>query len=157
MIRYAHTNLIAHDVPAQIAFYRDVFGCRSIGQTRDLSGEWLDRLTGISGAHLFGEHLALPGYDSNGPTLEIFGYDTVVPHRAPGVNASGLTHLAFAVDNVAQTLADVRAHGGGQIGELVATRYPDGRTLTVVYACDPEGNILELQSWRDASSDRVQS
>lgn len=73
MIRYAHTNLIARDVPLLIAFYRDVLGCRSIDQTRDLSGEWVDRLTGLSGAHIFGEHLALPGYDAGGPTLEIFG------------------------------------------------------------------------------------
>ena len=148
MIRYAHTNLIARDVPLLIAFYRDVLGCRSIDQTRDLSGEWVDRLTGLSGAHIFGEHLALPGYDAGGPTLEIFGYDTVVPHRALGVNASGFTHLAFSVDDVAQTLALVLSRGGGQLGELVENRYPDGRTITVVYASDPEGNILELQSWR---------
>lgn len=148
MIRYAHTNLIANDVPLLIAFYRDVLGCRSIGQTRDLSGDWVDRLTGISSAHIFGEHLALPGYEGNGPTLEIFGYDEVVPHTAPGVNATGYTHIAFAVDDVNETLALVLAHGGGQIGELVEQRYADGRTITVVYATDPEGNILELQSWR---------
>ena len=52
MIHYSHTNLIASDVPKMIAFYRDVLGCRSIGQTRDLSGSWLERLTGISGAHI---------------------------------------------------------------------------------------------------------
>lgn len=151
MIRYSHTNLIAKDINRMIAFYRDVLGCRSIGQTRDLSGSWVDRLTGIHGAHIFGEHLALPGYEDGGPTLEIFGYDTVIPHAAPGVNASGFTHLAFAVDDVASTLNAVLRHGGGQIGELVENRYADGRTITVVYATDPEGNILELQSWRQDS------
>lgn len=150
MIRYSHTNLIAKDAPLMIAFYRDVLGCRSIGQTRDLSGDWIDRLTGIPGAHIFGEHLALPGFASGGPTLEIFGYDTVVSNTAYGVNASGFCHLAFAVDDVNQALQDVLAHGGGQIGELVENRYADGRILTAVYACDPEGNILELQNWRAA-------
>ena len=149
MIRYSHTNLIAKDVPRMIAFYRDVLGCRSIGQTRDLSGEWVDRLTGIPGAHIFGEHLALPGFEEGGPTLEIFGYDTVVPNTAPSVNASGFTHLAFAVDDVEAALNVVLLRGGGHIGELVETRYADGRTLTAVYASDPEGNILELQSWRN--------
>lgn len=148
MIRYSHTNLIAKDVPLLVAFYRDVLSCRSIGQQRDLSGEWVDRLTGIAGAHIFGEHLALPGYEANGPTLEIFGYDEVMSHTAPGVNASGFSHIAFAVDDVAQTLQQVLTHGGGQVGELVEQRYADGRTITVVYAADPEGNILELQSWR---------
>ena len=148
MIHYSHTNLIARDVPRMIAFYRDVLGCRSIGQTRDLSGGWVDRLTGIPGAHIFGEHLALPGYEDGGPTLEIFSYDSVIPHAAPGVNASGFTHLAFAVDDVAAMLERVLAHGGGHVGELVENRYADGRIITVVYATDPEGNILELQSWR---------
>ena len=104
----------------------------------------------IPGAHIFGEHLALPGFASGGPTLEIFGYDTVVSNTAYGVNASGFCHLAFAVDDVNQALQDVLAHGGGQIGELVENRYADGRILTAVYACDPEGNILELQNWRAA-------
>ena len=147
MIQYSHTNLIAKDVPLMIAFYRDVLGCRSIGQTRDLSGDWVDRLTGIPGAHIFGEHLALPGFAPGGPTLEIFGYDAVVSNTAPGVNASGFCHLAFAVDDVGQALQDVLAHGGGQVGELVQNRYADGRILTAVYASDPEGNILELQNW----------
>ena len=148
MIHYSHTNLIAKDVPRLISFYRDVFACKSIGETRDLSGAWVERLTGIPGAHIFGEHLALPGYAKGGPTLEVFGYDSVLPHTAGAVNASGFTHIAFAVDDVAEKLAEVLAHGGGQIGELVENRYADGRTITVVYATDPEGNILELQSWR---------
>lgn len=148
MIRYAHTNLIAKDVSRMISFYRDVLGCKSIGETRDLSGAWVDRLTGIPGAHIFGEHLALPGYPEGGPTLEIFGYDSVISHTAESVNASGFAHIAFAVDSVAETLKQVLAHGGGQIGELVENRYADGRTITAVYATDPEGNILELQSWR---------
>lgn len=148
MIRYAHTNLIVKNINTILAFYRDVLGCRSIGQTRDLSGEWIDRLTGIPGAHLFGEHLLLPGYEAGGPTLEIFSYAQVISHGEAAVNQSGFAHIAFEVDNVREKLSEVLAHGGGQIGELVETRYSDGRTLTVVYATDPEGNIIELQSWR---------
>ena len=148
MIHYSHTNLIAKDVSRMISFYRDVLGCQSIGETRDLSGEWVERLTGIPGAHIFGEHLALPGYPAGGPTLEIFGYDFVLPQTVKAVNASGFAHIAFAVDDVAETLRQVLACGGGQIGELVENRYADGRTITVVYTTDPEGNILELQSWR---------
>lgn len=39
------------------------------------------------------------------------------------------------------TLQKVRSAGGGQIGELVTTKYKDGRTT------DIEGNIIEIQSW----------
>ena len=148
MIKYSHTNLIAKDVPLLVSFYINALGCRSIGETRDLCGSWVDQLTGIPGAHIFGEHLALPGYCEDGPTLEIFGYDTVVSHTAQSVNASGFTHIAFAVDDVELALQDVLSRGGGQVGGLVEKRYDDGRTIRVEYATDPEGNILELQSWR---------
>lgn len=147
MIRYAHTNLIAKDARRLIDFYKTALDCRSIGETRDLSGEWLDKLTGIPNAHLTGEHLALPGYEGHGPTLEIFTYDSVVPSTSGLVNAAGFAHLAFEVDDVAGALNRVLASGGGQIGELVQKTYADGRTICVVYATDPEGNILELQGW----------
>ncbi len=148
MIRYAHTNLIAKDVASLVSFYRDVLDCRSIGQTRDLSGGWVDRLTGIERAHIFGEHLALPGYGDGGPTLEIFGYNSVIPRASGALNATGFTHIAFAVDDVEETLAIVLSRGGGMIGEVVRADYTDGRHAVFVYATDPEGNILELQSWR---------
>lgn len=32
-------------------------------------------------------------------------------------------------------------------GELVETIYEDGRKAVFVYAADPEGNIIEIQSW----------
>ena len=147
MTHYSHTNLIAKDADKLIRFYKAALDCRSIGETRDLSGIWLDRLTGISNAHITGEHLALPGYDEHGPTLEIFSYDRVEGAPSGAVNAAGFAHIAFAVDNVAAALERVLACGGGTIGELVEKTYPDGRTLCAVYATDPEGNILELQSW----------
>ena len=34
MFRYAHTNMIARDHKKLIAFYKAVFHCRSIGETR---------------------------------------------------------------------------------------------------------------------------
>ncbi len=148
MIRYAHTNLIAHDSRKLIAFYKEVLGCRSIGQTRDLRGDWLERMTGVAGAHIVGEHLCLPGYSDDHPTLEIFSYDEMCGEQNHAVNAYGFGHLAFEVDDVAAMLAQVLAAGGSQIGELIRADYPDGRQATMVYAADPEGNILELQNWR---------
>ena len=147
MIRYAHTNLIAKNAPVLIAFYKQALGCRSIGETRDLSGAWLDRLTGIENAHLTGEHLALPGYEGHGPTLEIFSYSAMPDSPSGAVNTPGLAHIAFEVGDVSEALDRVLSCGGGTVGELVRSTYADGRTICVVYATDPEGNILELQGW----------
>ena len=146
-MKYAHTNIIACDSAKLIAFYKEVLGCRSIGETRDLRGEWLDAMTGIKNAHIVGEHLCLPGYDDKHPTLEIFSYNDMPATENHRINQCGLAHLAFEVENVAETLQKVLAAGGGQIGELVNAEYEDGRKAQFVYATDLEGNIIELQSW----------
>lgn len=146
MFRYVHTNLIARNPETLIAFYKTVFRCESIGETRDLRGEWLDRVTGLENAHIVGEHLRLPGYEADHPTLEIFSYDAELP-SAPAINRQGLAHLAFEVDDVEETLALLLQNGGSQLGELVRTQYEDGRRAVFVYAADCEGNLIELQSW----------
>ena len=71
---FAHTNLIAKDWKRLAAFYREVFGCEPVPPERALSGQWLDRATGIEGAKISGIHLRLPGFGDSGPTLEIFEY-----------------------------------------------------------------------------------
>ena len=146
MFRYVHTNIIARDFQKLIDFYKDVFQCKSIGETRDLCGEWLDALTGIPNTHIMGEHLCLPGYEKDHPTLEIFSYNTML-ESDKAVNKCGIAHLAFEVDDVEATLQLLLEKGGKQIGELVKTEYDNGKKAVFVYATDCEGNIIELQNW----------
>lgn len=148
MFRYVHTNIIARDAARLITFYKRALRCKSIGQTRDLRGPWLDRLTGLPGAHITGEHLLLPGYEGNHPTLEIFSYDSLRDTLPPEVNRPGFAHIAFEVDDAEATLTEVLAAGGAQVGGTVTAAYPNGLEALFVYARDPEGNIIELQSWR---------
>ena len=146
MFRYVHTNIIAKDFRKLVAFYKEVFQCKSIGETRDLRGEWVDNLTGMQDAHIVGEHLCLPGYENDYPTLEIFSYDSVETSTI-AINKCGIAHLAFEVDDVEKTLRLLLQKGGKKIGEVINAEYPDGRKATFVYATDCEGNIIELQSW----------
>lgn len=64
------------------------------------------------------------------------------------INKCGIAHLAFEVDDVEETLQLLLRKGGSQIGQVVKTKYPDGRQAVFVYATDCEGNIVELQSWK---------
>lgn len=148
MLHYVHTNIIAKDSQRLISFYKKVFNCKSIGETRDLRGEWLDKLTGVPNAHIVGEHLCLPGYGEDHPTLEIFSYDEMIPFTGSQINRCGLAHLAFEVDDVEETLELLLKEGGNQIGEVVKADYEDGRKAVFVYAADCEGNIIELQNWK---------
>jgi catechol 2,3-dioxygenase-like lactoylglutathione lyase family enzyme len=146
MYRYVHTNIVARDANKLIEFYTSVLQCRRIGQTRDLRAGWLDKLTGLRGAHITGEHLLLPGYGERGPTLEIFQYDQPEADLDRAINRPGLAHLAFAVDDADAALQAVLDAGGSTVGERVSTVYTHGRISVFVYARDPEGNIIELQS-----------
>jgi catechol 2,3-dioxygenase-like lactoylglutathione lyase family enzyme len=145
--KYVHTNLIARNWKKLVRFYCDVFGCEPKGPERDMSAAWLDNVTGLPNAHLRGVHLRLPGYRDDGPTLEIFSYDDVVEHELPRANECGFAHIAFGVDDVDEALQAVIAAGGGSVGEIATAEVDGVGVLRVVYARDPEGNIVELQKW----------
>ncbi len=152
--RYAHTNLIAKDWRQLAAFYEDVFGCVPVPPERDLSGEWLDRATGLSDARVTGIHLRLPGYGDDGPTLEIFQYDAM-PERPPAApNLPGFAHVAFAVDDVEAVARAVLGHGGSAVGELAVRELPGVGVITFRYVADPEGNLIELQRWERTAGSR---
>jgi glyoxylase I family protein len=146
-IRYVHTNLVARDWRRLVDFYVEVFGCEPVPPERDLRGDWLDKSTGLTDAHLRGMHLRLPGHGPDGPTLEIFTYEDLAPQSEPTANRLGYGHLAFRVDDVPTTFERLLAAGGERLGEPVATDVPGVGRLEVVYARDPEGNVIELQSW----------
>jgi predicted enzyme related to lactoylglutathione lyase len=145
--RYVHTNLIAADWRALAAFYQDVLGCLPVPPERDFQGQKLEAGTGIPGAHLRGVHLRLPGYGDDGPTLEIFNYNILAEPGIKGVNRPGFGHLAFAVDDVAAAQQAVLQAGGRAVGEIVTLQVATGARVTWCYVTDPEGNIIELQSW----------
>ncbi len=145
--RYVHTNLIAKDWRVLANFYQTVFQCVPVPPERDYSGEVFDQLANLQGARQRGMHLRLPGFAENAPTLEIFSYEPSLEKPETQVHRHGFGHIAFAVDSVEQALALVLEHGGGQVGELVTLTRADGQQVTLVYATDPEGNVVELQRW----------
>ncbi len=145
--KFTHTNIIAKDWKKLSQFYQEVFGCVPVPPERDLHGDWINRLTALKGAHIRGEHLRLPGYEDNLPTLEIFSYENAIDSGIPQINRTGFGHIAFEVNDVDAVLKELLAAGGGQIGERIVADYPDNVVATFVYATDPEGNIVELQNW----------
>lgn len=144
---FAHTNLVARDWRALASFYERVFGCEPLPPQRDLSGPLVDAATSLAGARIRGAHLRLPGFGDGGPTLEIFQYspEESAPHTA--VNRPGFAHIAFRVESVTTAREEVLAAGGGEVGKVVSIPVAGAGVVTFVYVTDPEGNIIELQSW----------
>ncbi|MBN1834911.1 MAG: VOC family protein [Spirochaetales bacterium] len=152
--RYCHTNLVARDWRRLAGFYERVFGCVPVPPERDLKEEWLARASGVPGARLRGIHLRLPGGGPQGPTLEVFQYDSTSQSEGgrgaaapPTADRPGFGHIAFEVEDVEAALAAVVAGGGAPLGEIVSVPIEGAGTITFTYARDPEGNILELQRW----------
>lgn len=147
-MKYVHTNIVSSNVAKLADFYIKVFECKQLRPESQLYGDWLEKGTGVKGANIKQIDLQLPGYDANGPVLEIFEYSEIVGRQeVPRVNTKGLGHLAFKVDDVGEVLESVIENGGSKIGELVEKEFKSG-TLTFVYMTDPEGNIVEIQSWK---------
>jgi predicted enzyme related to lactoylglutathione lyase len=145
--KYVHTNLIAQDWRALAQFYTEVFGCSFVPPERDYEGDQLDAGTGLKGAHMIGAHLRLPGYADTGPTLEIYNYNQLEPRPSTAVNRPGFGHIAFEVDDVRAARNEILSHGGGTVGEIVTLTTKTGARVTWCYMTDPEGNVIEIQSW----------
>ena len=146
-MRYAHTNIAAKDWELLSDFYIKVFNCAIKPPKRNLSGEWLDKATGLQNATLEGVHLLLPGHGETGPTLEIFTYKDMQSGAPIMANHIGITHIAFEVENVDHTFDLAMTNGGQPLG-VITDKVVDGvGKLKFVYFRDPEGNIVEIQSW----------
>jgi predicted enzyme related to lactoylglutathione lyase len=144
--RFGHVNIIAKDWQLLAEFYRQVFGMEIVPPLRDYRGPDLEAGTGVPDAAFRGAHLRLPGLGPDGPTLEIYQYESG-PEAARGpANRPGFQHIAFAVPDVSAAREAVLAAGGAKVGAIVTVTPAEGLRITWAYVTDPEGNYVELQS-----------
>lgn len=146
-IKFVHTNIVAKDWRKLADFYINALGCTEKKPERDLSGKWLDDVTSLSNTHIRGIHLYLPGFEANGPTLEIFEYEENIQTASKQTNTEGFSHIAFAVDNVDECIQSIIKNGGGLVGKIVKQEIAGVGSIYFAYAKDPEGNIIEIQKW----------
>ena len=130
-----------------VAFYCEVFGCVPVSSERDHKGPLFEKLTNTSGGGARGRHLRLPGHGENGPTLEVFQFTPNEPSVTTELRRPGFAHIAFEVPDVEAKREEVIERGGRDYGQLVTLDIPGAGRLTLIYMCDPEGNIIELQKW----------
>ncbi len=147
-MRFAHTNIVSINWKELAEFYVKTFNCKIIPPIRNQSGKWLEKGTGLINAKLTGAHLLLPGYGENGPTLEIYQYEVIENQEFAKPNQRGFGHIAFEVQSVEEVLQNLIQNEGKVSGEITKRKVEGVGELTFVYARDPEGNLIELQSWK---------
>ena len=146
--KYVHTNIISKDCSKLADFYVEVFDCERAGKEYELYGDWLGKGANIENAKLKGINLKMPGYEKDGPMLEIFQYEQMLDKPSPiAANREGFGHIAFHVDDVEKILEKIISAGGSASGKVIQKEFKNG-TLTFTYVTDPEGNIIEIQNYK---------
>ena len=137
--RLDHVSVVVDDLAAAIAFFTE------LGLEKDaeaaVEGEWVDRVNGIDGVQVDIVMMRTP--DGHG-RLELtkFRHPELVPIE-PAIappNALGLRSVMFAVEDLDDTVARMRAHGGELLGEVA--HYEN--LYRLCYLRGPEGIIVAL-------------
>jgi len=136
--RMDHVGIVVDDLAAATAFFVEL-GLELQGEA-PVEGDWVDRIVGLDGVRAQIAMLQTPDGHSR---LELTEFHTPSSgggyQRAPA-NASGIRHVAFAVEDIDAVLARLQASGAELIGEL--GRYEDRYRLC--YVRGPAGIIVEL-------------
>lgn len=137
--RMDHVIIVVDDLVAATAFFA-ALGMEVEGQM-PVEGRWVDRVVGMDGVRVDIAMMRTP--DGHGRVeLTKFRTPTAIsaePEPAPP-NTLGLRTVMFAVDDVDEVLARLRAHGAELVGDLA--RYEDSYRLC--YVRGPAGIIVAL-------------
>jgi catechol 2,3-dioxygenase-like lactoylglutathione lyase family enzyme len=136
--RMDHVGIVVDDLADAVAFFVEL-GLELQGEA-PVEGDWVDRVVGLEGVRAQIAILQTP--DGHG-RLELTKFHTPSTdggYQRATANASGIRHVAFAVDDIDAVLARLRARGAELVGEL--GRYQDSYRLC--YVRGPEGIIVEL-------------
>ncbi|MEU7860708.1 VOC family protein [Nonomuraea sp. NPDC049141] len=134
-----NVGIVVDDLEAAIAFFVEV-GMELEGKAQ-IEGLFADRTVGLDGVRCDIAMMRTP--DGHG-RLELAKYRSPAviaagPHNPPH-NTLGMHRVMFAVDDIEDVVARLRAHGAELVGELA--RYEDSYRLC--YVRGPEGIIIGL-------------
>lgn len=137
--RMDNVLIVVDDLAAAIAFFTEL-GMELEGEMA-VEGRWVDRVIGLDGTRQDVAMLRTP--DGHG-RLELTKFRSPAavgagPDKAP-VNTLGIRRIMFAVDDIADTIARLRAHGAELVGDV--ERYENFYLLC--YVRGPEGIIIGL-------------
>lgn len=137
--RMDNVLIVVDDLEAAKAFFVEL-GMRLEGETT-VEGRWVDQVVGLENVRADIAMMRTP--DGHG-RVELSKFHTPAavrtePKSAPA-NALGIRRIMFAVDNVQDVLARLRAHGAELVGEVA--QYEDMYRLCFIRG--PEGIIIGL-------------
>jgi len=136
--RMDNVGIVVESLDAVIPFFVEL-GLRLEGRAT-IEGEWAGRVTGLGTQRVEIAMLVTPDGHSRLELSRFLSPPVVADHREAPVNALGYLRVMFAVDDLDETLARVRAHGAQLVGEVV--QYQD--IYRLCYIRGPEGLLIGL-------------
>jgi catechol 2,3-dioxygenase-like lactoylglutathione lyase family enzyme len=138
ILRMDHVGIVVDDLEAATAFFLEL-GLELEGEAA-VEGRWVDRVVGLDDVRVDIAMVRTP--DGHG-RLELTKFHTpaatTAEPNAPA-NTLGLRRIMFAVDDIDDVVARLRAHGAELVGEV--EQYEDSYRLC--YVRGPEGIIVAL-------------
>jgi catechol 2,3-dioxygenase-like lactoylglutathione lyase family enzyme len=133
-----NVGIVVDDLATTIEFFREL-GLELEGRTT-VEGAWAGRVTGLGDQRVEIAMMRTPDGHSRLELSRFLTPSVVADHRNAPVNALGYLRVMFAVDDLDDTLARLRAHGAQLVGEVVA--YED--VYRLCYVRGPEGLLIGL-------------
>jgi len=136
--RMDHVGVVVDDLAAAIEFFAEL-GLERQSQG-SVQGRWVDRVVGLEGVQADFAMMQTPDGDGR---LELVKFHWPPAQGDDGhapANARGIRHLTFAVEDIDDVVARLRARGGELVGDV--ERYED--VYRLCYLRGPEGIIIEL-------------
>ncbi len=135
---FRHTGIVVRDLEAAISFWRDTLGFRVMNRM-DESGSYIDAMMGLTDVSVTTVKLAAP----DGNLVELLHFRSHL-ERSSWMGtpySTGLTHLAFTVDDIDSECTRLAAAGVTFWSPPQTS--PDG-SVKVPCCSGPEGLLLEL-------------
>jgi glyoxylase I family protein len=143
--RLFHVNICVSNMERSIKFYQELGFTKVNDFVLDDSN--VGDALGLKAKKLRGVFMRL-GNDANAPVLDLVEFiDPPAQGRPyPTLNNIGICRIAFTVDDIDRTYADLKARDIEFVAPLKKIVGPNGATIGVVCFKDPDGTILELIS-----------
>jgi catechol 2,3-dioxygenase-like lactoylglutathione lyase family enzyme len=138
-LRLDNVGIVVEDLDAVIGFFREL-GLELEGRAM-VEGEWAGRVTGLGDQRVEIAMMRTPDGHGRLELSRFLAPSVVADHRNAPVNALGYLRVMFAVDDIDQTLARLRAHGAQLVSSDVV-QYKDAYRLC--YVRGPEGILIGL-------------
>jgi catechol 2,3-dioxygenase-like lactoylglutathione lyase family enzyme len=137
--RMDNVAIVFEDLPAAIVFFTEL-GLELESETT-VEGPWVDRCVGLDGVRADIAMMRTPDGHSK---LELTKFQrpaaiSAEPKNAPA-NTLGIRRIMFAVEDIDDVVARLRAHGAEVVDEVV--QYEDKYRLC--YVRGPEGVLIAL-------------